>query len=85
MKTIETDAVLATMTTYLVERAAIAPLSLAGGEATLGSLDVDSLSTVEMLWEVEDQYGVHIDDIEALRGMTLAELARFVCRSAAKV
>jgi acyl carrier protein len=72
------EAVKATMIAYLIKHAGIAPEALAKGDAKLDSLDVDSLSTVEMLWELEETYGVHIDDVGALKDMTLDQMAQLI-------
>ncbi len=78
MSTINADAIKAAMVDYLVERAGVQRALLARGDAPLSSLGVDSLATVEMLWELEEKFGVHIEDLSTLPGMTLDELALFV-------
>lgn len=41
-------------------------------------LGIDSLEIVEMLFEVEDQYGIHVEDVMKFQKMTLNEVVAFM-------
>lgn len=45
---------------------------------TLESLDVDSLDTVEIMMEIEDEFGVEINAADIGTGKTVKELADYV-------
>jgi acyl carrier protein len=59
---------------YLIEQAHIAPEKLANPAIKMSDLGLDSLGVVEMLFEVEDQYGIHIEDAMQFQHMTLNEV-----------
>lgn len=69
---------------YFVDNAGVPRDQLSKGDVMIESLGIDSLSMIEMLWEVEERFGVHVDDIKALKGTTLDALALFVTRLVAK-
>ena len=78
MEQTQIDKVKTTIVEYFVERAGVPQETLSTGDVTIESLGIDSLSMIEMLWEVEEKYGVQIQDLNALKGMTLDMLASFV-------
>jgi acyl carrier protein len=55
-----------------------APADRIRPEATLGELDVDSLTTVEISIRVERDLGVTVGDHELGPDLTLADIARLV-------
>lgn len=63
---------------HFVNNAGVAADRLASGDVLIQSLDIDSLGMIEMLWVVEEQYGVRIDDLKALDGITLDGLAEHI-------
>jgi acyl carrier protein len=59
---------------FLLERTDISPEKLADPALKMVDLGVDSLGIVEMLFEVEDQYGIHVEDVMRFQSMTLNEV-----------
>lgn len=59
---------------YLVNTAQLPAEDVADGKTKLGSLNIDSLSLVELLWTLENEYGVTIRDIAQLRQMSIDEM-----------
>ncbi len=59
---------------FLVERTGIAPEKLADRSLKMVDLGIDSLGVVEMLFEIEDRYGIHIEDAMRFQNMTLNEV-----------
>ncbi len=59
---------------FLLAQANITPEKLADPGIKMVDLGLDSLGVVEMLFEVEDRYGVHIDDVMQFQHMTLNEV-----------
>lgn len=47
-------------------------------DATLESLDVDSLDTVEIMMELEDEFGIEINASDVGIGKSVKELAEYV-------
>ncbi len=47
-------------------------------DATLESLDVDSLDTVEIMMELEDEFGIEINASDVGTGKSVKELAEYV-------
>jgi acyl carrier protein len=84
MGILQASAVKDLMVDYLVNRAGIDPALIQNAAAELEHLGVDSLATVEMLWELEDKLGVHLTDNAIKPNMTLDDLAELVARSAAQ-
>lgn len=60
--------------TYLVETAGVDPQKFENPELKVADLELDSLGLVEMLFEVEDQYGFQIPDPMVFLPMTFAEM-----------
>jgi acyl carrier protein len=59
---------------FLLAQANITPEILANPNLKMVDLGLDSLGVVEMLFEVEDRYGIHIDDVMQFQNMTLNEV-----------
>jgi acyl carrier protein len=59
---------------FLIEQANVSPDQLANGNVKMVDLGIDSLGVVEMLFEIEDRYGVHIEDAMRFQSMTLNEV-----------
>jgi acyl carrier protein len=59
---------------YLVEIAGVSKEMLSDRTAHMSKLGIDSLSVVEMLFEIEDHYGFHIDDAMKYKDMALGEV-----------
>ena len=63
---------------FLLERTDISPEKLADPTLKMVDLGVDSLGIVEMLFEVEDQYGIHVEDVMRFQHMTLNEVVAYM-------
>jgi acyl carrier protein len=59
---------------FLLTQTSVTPEKLADTTLKMGELGLDSLGVVEMLFEVEDQYGIHIEDAMQYQNMTLNEV-----------
>lgn len=59
---------------FLLAQGKISPEQLADPNIKMTDLGLDSLGVVEMLFEVEDRYGIHVDDVMQLQSMTLNEV-----------
>ncbi len=59
---------------YLLANAGIAPEKLADPQLKMVDLGLDSLGVVEMIFEVEDRYGIHLEDVMQFQHMTLNEV-----------
>jgi acyl carrier protein len=59
---------------FLLTQTHISPEKLADPNIKMVDLGLDSLGVVEMLFEVEDQYGIHIEDAMQYQNMTLNEV-----------
>ncbi len=59
---------------FLIEQANIAPDKLTDPSLKMVDMGIDSLGVVEMLFEIEDRYGVHIEDAMRFQNMTLNEV-----------
>ncbi|MFD5653404.1 acyl carrier protein [Streptomyces sp. NPDC127039] len=71
------------MTTYeqiveIIARLHDLPADLTRPEATLGALDIDSLTTVEISMRVERDLGVTVGDDELQPDVTLGQIADLV-------
>ncbi len=60
---------------FLLAQGAISPEKLANPHLKMSELGLDSLGVVEVLFEVEDRYGIHVDDVAQFQNMTLNEVA----------
>ena len=59
---------------FLLTQEGITPEKLADPTVKMMDLGLDSLGVVEMLFEVEDRYGIRVDDMMQLQVMTLNEV-----------
>jgi acyl carrier protein len=59
---------------FLLTQTHITPEKLADPSIKMVDLGLDSLGVVEMLFEVEDRYGIHIEDAMQYQNMTLTEV-----------
>jgi len=60
--------------TFLLDAVGVKPELLDNPSLKLEDLGVDSLSAAEMLFEVEDKFGVNIEDVSALKSMTVSQV-----------
>lgn len=63
---------------FLLERAEISREKLADPTLKMVDLGIDSLGIVEMLFEVEDQYGIHVEDVMKFQSMTLNDVVLYM-------
>lgn len=63
---------------FLLSRIEITPERLADPDLKMVDLGIDSLGIVEMLFEVEDQYGIHVEDVMKFQTMTLNEVVLYM-------
>jgi acyl carrier protein len=59
---------------FLLTQTHVTPEKLADPSIKMVDLGLDSLGVVEMLFEVEDRYGIHIEDAMQYQNMTLTEV-----------
>lgn len=59
---------------FLLTQTQISPEKLADPAVKMVDLGLDSLGVVEMLFEVEDRYGIHIENVMDFQNMTLSEV-----------
>lgn len=59
---------------FIANYAGVPVESLSDPEIRLDSLNIDSLGVVELLFDIEEAYGVHVDDPLVLKDMTLGQL-----------
>jgi acyl carrier protein len=59
---------------FLLAQGGITPEKLADPDIKMSDLGLDSLGIVEMLFEVEDRYGIRVDDVMQFQQMTLNEM-----------
>ncbi|MCY7369874.1 MAG: acyl carrier protein [Polaromonas sp.] len=59
---------------FLLSQGNISAERLADPSVRMTDLGLDSLGVVEMLFEVEDRYGIHVDDVMQFQNMTLNEV-----------
>ncbi len=60
--------------TFLLSQSTVTPEKLGDPDVKMTELGLDSLGIVEMLFEVEDRYGIRIDDVMQFQQMTLGEV-----------
>ena len=60
---------------FLLAQGTVSPERLADPALKMTDLGLDSLGVVEMLFEVEDRYGIHFDDVMQFQTMTLNQVA----------
>lgn len=61
-------------TVGLLDRTSLAPIALSGGDFALSELDIDSLSTYEIIMHIEDELHIEIAPDTVMLAKTLAEL-----------
>jgi len=66
------------MVDYLVNQGGVAADVVANGSVKVEDLGVDSLSMVEMLYEIEDKYGIRVDNLTVLKDMTIDAMVDFL-------
>jgi acyl carrier protein len=59
---------------FLLSQGGITPEKLADPDVKMTDLGLDSLGIVEMLFEVEDRYGIRVDDVMQFQQMTLNQV-----------
>lgn len=59
---------------FLLAQGKVSAERLADPEIKMTDLGLDSLGVVEMLFEVEDRYGIHVDDVMQFQNMTLNQV-----------
>jgi acyl carrier protein len=59
---------------FLLTQPSVTPEKLADRSLKMVDLGLDSLGVVEMLFEVEDRYGIHIEEAMQFQSMTLDEV-----------
>jgi acyl carrier protein len=59
---------------FLLTQPSVTPEKLADRSLKMVDLGLDSLGVVEMLFEVEDRYGIHIEDAMQFQSMTLDQV-----------
>lgn len=74
-------AVKATIVDFLVNTANIPEGDLHGGDAKLSSLNIDSLSWLEMFQNVEEKYMVSIPEISVLGSMSVDDMVHYIANS----
>jgi acyl carrier protein len=62
------------MNDFLLTQPSVTPEKLADRSLKMVDLGLDSLGVVEMLFEIEDRYGIHIEDAMQFQSMTLEEV-----------
>jgi acyl carrier protein len=75
---IDAAAIEQTIKEYLVDKAGVAPALVEDPKRKLADFALDSLSVIEMLFEVEDRYGVHVDDPMTLKEFDLEQLYQLI-------
>lgn len=68
-------------TTGLLDRPALAPVVLSGGDFDLSQLDIDSLSTYEVIMQLEDEFGIDLPPASVASATTLCQLVDVVTRA----
>jgi acyl carrier protein len=63
---------------YLVETAGVDPIKFENSALTVADLELDSLGLVEMLFEVEDEFGFQIPDPMIFLTMSYAEMVAHI-------
>ncbi len=63
---------------YLVQSAGVDATRLEDPQRRLDDLGLDSLSIVELLFEIEDKFGIRVDNLDAIKGFTLTQLFAFL-------
>lgn len=71
---VETSKLRQVVDNFLLAQDGITAEKLADPDIKMTDLGLDSLGVVEMLFEVEDRYGIRVDDVMQFQQMTLGEV-----------
>jgi acyl carrier protein len=63
---------------YLVETAGVDPIKFENPDLKVADLELDSLGLVEMLFEVEDEFGFQVPDPMVFLTMSYAEMVAHI-------
>ncbi|MCX8032962.1 MAG: acyl carrier protein [Thermoleophilia bacterium] len=72
------DEILAKVRAILVEHLEVEPESVTLEASITDDLDADSLDLVELIMELEDQFGIKITDEEAKALSTVGDVVEFI-------
>lgn len=71
---VETSKLRQVVDNFLLAQDGITAEKLTDPDVKMTDLGLDSLGVVEMLFEVEDRYGIRVDDVMQFQQMTLGEV-----------
>lgn len=66
------------MVDYLVNHEGIPEEIAANGATRVEDLNIDSLNIFEMLYEIEEKYGIRVEDLNQIKDMTIDAMASFL-------
>ncbi len=75
----QVNEVKAVMAKYFVEHLGIDADVASDGSILVEDLAIGSMAIVEMFAQLEDAFGVFIEDFTVLKGKSIDEIAHFVC------
>ena len=81
----EREEILERIRAHLATELSVAPDRIGEGTRFREDLEADSLDLVELLVELEDNYGIRIPDEEAAKILTVGQAADFVAAHAAEI